>query len=91
MIRIPAPYLRGLAVLTLAASFVLSHSAQAAPQSSSSAPGARIHVAEALSQDGLTDLPEGEALELAENCYLEVQKDRTPQGRVLSRIVHECD
>ena len=91
MIRIPAPYLRGLAVLSLGASFVLSHAALAAPQSSSSVPGARIHVAEASGQDGLTDLPEGEALELAENCYLEVQKDRTPHGKVLSRIVHEYD
>lgn len=91
MIRIPAPYLRGLAVLTLGASFVLGHAALAAPQSSLAKPGARVQVAQAVSQDSIADLPEGEAVELAENCYLEVQKDRTPQGKVVSRIVHECD
>jgi apolipoprotein N-acyltransferase len=91
MIRIPAPYLRGLAVLTLGASFVLGHAALAAPQSSPAKPGVRVQVAQAVSQDSIADLPEGEATELAENCYLEVQKDRTPQGKVVSRIVHECD
>ena len=30
-------------------------------------------------------------MDLAENCYLEVQEDLTPQGRTLSQTVHECD
>ena len=43
------------------------------------------------SHDGEESLQGVQNLELAENCYLEVQKHRTPRGKVVSRIVHECD
>ncbi len=91
MIRIPASYLRGLAVLTLGATFVLGHAALAAPQGVSSQPDVRSQVAELLGQDLVDEQQETAGIELAENCYLEVQEHRTPQGKVVSRIVHECD
>ncbi len=90
MIRIPASYLRGLAVLTLGATFVLSHAALAAPQGGSSESDAQVQMAELLGAD-LAEEHGTAGIELAENCYLEVQKHRTPQGKVVSRIVHECD
>jgi hypothetical protein len=43
------------------------------------------------SHDGEESLQDVQGLKLAENCYLEVQKHRTPQGKVVSRLVHECD
>ncbi len=90
MIRIPASYLRGVAVLTLGATFVLSHAVLAAPQGGSSQSNAQVQMAELLGDDFVEE--HGTAgIELAENCYLEVQKHRTPQGKVVSRIVHECD
>ena len=90
MIRIPASYLRGLAVLTLGATFVLSHAALAAPQGGSSQSDAQVQMAELLAQD-LVEEHGTAGIELAENCYLEVQKHRTRHGKILSRIVHECD
>jgi hypothetical protein len=90
MIRIPASYLRGLAVLTLGATFVLSHAALAAPQGGSTQSDAQVQMAELL-RDDVAEEHGTAGIELAENCYLEVQKHRTPQGKVVSRIVHECD
>jgi hypothetical protein len=90
MIRIPASYLRGLAVLTLGATFVLSHAALAAPQGGSTQSDAQVQMAELLGDD-LVEEHRTAGNELAENCYLEVQKHGTPQGKVVSRIVHECD
>jgi hypothetical protein len=90
MIRIPAPYLRGVAVLTIGAAFLISHAALAAPQTGAKAE-ASMQMAFVESHDGDESLQNVQGLELAENCYLEVQKHRTPQGRVVSRIVHECD
>jgi hypothetical protein len=90
MIRIPATYLRGIAVLTLGATLVLSHAALAAPQGGSSRFEAQVQMAELLGHDWVEE--QGTAgIELAENCYLEVEKHRTSQGKVVSRIVHECD
>jgi hypothetical protein len=90
MIRIPASYLRGLAVLTLGATLVLSHAALAALQGGSSRSEAQVQMAELLRHDVVEE--QGTAdIELAENCYLEVQKHRTPQGKIVSRVVHECD
>jgi hypothetical protein len=90
MICILASFLRGVVVLTIGATLVISHAAFAAPQT-----GAKAEVAMQLayveshdSEESLNDVPN---LELAENCYLEVQKHRTPQGKVVSRIVHTCD
>jgi hypothetical protein len=48
-------------------------------------------MAELLGQSVVEQQPGTTGIELAENCYLEVQKHRTPQGKVVSRIVHECD
>jgi hypothetical protein len=90
MIRIPAPYLRGFAVLTIGATFLISHTAFAAPQISTAAK-APVQMAAVSGQDGEESLQDLHGLELAENCYLEVQKHRTRQGKVESRIVHECD
>jgi hypothetical protein len=91
MIRIPASYLRGLAVLTLGATLVLSHAALAAPQGGSSRSDAQTQMAELLGHDVVEQQQGTAGIELAENCYLEVQKHRTLQGKVVSRIVHECD
>ena len=90
MIRIPAPCLRGLVVLTVGLTFVLGHAALAAPTASTSKPAARTHLAWALGQDAALRQDLGR-LELAENCYLEVQEDLTPEGKTVSRLVHECD
>ena len=90
MIRIPAPYLRSIAVLTLSASFLISHAALAAPQTAAKAE-ASMQMAFVESHNGEESLHDVHNLELAENCYLEVQKHPTPQGKVVSRIVHECD
>ena len=89
MIRIPAPYLRGAAVLTIGATLLISHVALAASQPSAKAE-ASMQVAFVESHDS-GSLQDEQGLELAENCYLEVQKHRTPNGKVVSRIVHECD
>jgi hypothetical protein len=90
MIRIPAPYLRGVAVLTIGATLVISHAAFAAPQAGAT-PEASMQMAFVEGYDGEESLHDVQNLELAENCYLEVQKHRTSQGKVVSRIVHECD
>ena len=90
MIRIPASYLRGLAVLTLGATFVLSHAALAAAQGGFPQSNTQTQMAELLGQE-LVEQQGTTGIELAENCYLEVQKHRTSQGKVVSRIVHECD
>jgi hypothetical protein len=90
MIRIPAPYLRGFAVLTIGGTFLVSHTAFAAPQASTAAK-APVQMAAVSSPDGEESLQDMHGFELAENCYLEVQKHRTPQGKIGSRIVHECD
>ena len=90
MTRIPATYLRGVAVLTLSATLVISHAAFAAPQMSARAE-ASMQMASVESHDGEENPQDVQGLELAENCYLEVQKHRTSQGKVVSRIVHECD
>ena len=91
MIRIPAPYLRGLAVLTISACFVLGHTTLAASATSTTRLSARTQLALIMSPIGAVGRQRVEAIELAENCYLEVQEDLTPQGKTLSQIVHECD
>jgi hypothetical protein len=91
MIRIPAPYLRGLAVLSVGLTFVFGHAALATPGANASKPAARTQLALSLVQDGAMWRQGPDALELAENCYLEVQEDLTPEGKTVSRIVHECD
>ena len=90
MTRIPAPFLKGVAVLTIGATLVISHAAFAAPQMSAKAE-ASMQMASVESHDGEESVQDVKGLELAENCYLEVQKHRTPQGKIVSRIVHECD
>ena len=90
MIRLPASYIRGLAVLTLGATFVLSHAAFAVPQDGAQ-PVAPMQMALVVSPDGQESHQDLKGIELAENCYLEEQKHRTPKGKVISRIVHECD
>jgi len=90
MTCIPAPFLRGVAVLTLSATLVISQTAFAAPQMSAKAE-ASMQMASVENHDGEESLHDVKGLELAENCYLEVQKHRTPQGKVVSRVVHECD
>ncbi len=90
MIRIPAPYRRGLTVLSIGAALVLGHGALAASaESQKSAPGTQMALA--LGQDGVEMQQDGTSLHLADNCYLEVQKVRTPQGKTMSRLVRECD
>ena len=91
MIRIPAPYLRGLAVLTIGTSFVLGYAALAATDASASRPAAPTQVAIVFSPAGAAGRQQAQSMALAENCYLEVQEDLTPQGKTVSRIVHECD
>jgi hypothetical protein len=90
MICIPAAYLRGVAVLTIGATLVISHAALAAPQTGAK-PEASMQMAAVENHDGEESLHDVQNLELAENCYLEVQKHRTPQGKIVSLIVHECD
>ncbi|KFG67928.1 hypothetical protein [Microvirga sp. BSC39] len=90
MTRIPAPFLRGVAVLTIGVAFLISHAALAAPQTGAK-PEASMQMAAVENHDGEESLQDVQGLALAENCYLEVQKHRTPQGKVVSRIVHECD
>ena len=91
MICISAPYLRGLAVLSVGLTFVLGHAALAAPSANAFKPAARTQLALSLGQDGAMGRQRPDALELAENCYLETQEDLTPEGKTVSRIVHECD
>jgi len=91
MIRISAPYLRGLAVLTIGATFVLSHAALAAPEAGTGKLGARTQVAAAYVESTVPERQAVKSVELAENCYLEAQEDLTPQGETISQIVHECD
>ena len=91
MVRIPAPYLRGLAVLTIGASFVLGHATLAASATSTIKHPARTQLALGLSPISAAGPQQTEAIELADNCYLEVQEDLTFQGKMLSQIVHECD
>jgi len=91
MIRIPAPYLRGLAVLTLGATFTLGRAALAAPHGSSANAGTGHQVAALLSQHAEAAQQEAQSIDLAESCYWEVQRDRTPHGKVVSQMVHECD
>ncbi|MBM1172486.1 hypothetical protein [Microvirga arabica] len=90
MIRIPAPFLRGFAVFFIGATLVISHAAFAAPQTGAKAE-ASMQMAAVENHDGEESLQDVQGLELAENCYLEVQKHRASQGKVVSRIVHECD
>jgi hypothetical protein len=90
MARLPASYIRGFAVLTLGATFVLGHAAFAAPHSSAQ-PETPIQMALVMGPDGEERHQDLQGIELAENCYLEEQKHRTPKGKVISRIVHECD
>jgi hypothetical protein len=90
MIRIPAPYLRGVTALTIGATLVIGHAAFAAAGTGAKAE-ALMQVAFVESHDGEESLHDVQNLVLAENCYLEVQKHRTPQGKVVSRVVHECD
>ncbi len=91
MIRIPAPYLRGLAVLTIGATFVISHAALAAPEAGASKLDARTQVAAVYVENTVPERKAAEGVELAENCYLEAQEDLTPRGETISQIVHECD
>ena len=90
MIRIPAPYLRGVAILTVGATLVIGHAAFAAAGTGAKAE-ASMQMAFVESHDGKETLHDVQNLALAENCYVEVQKHRTPQGKIVSRIVHECD
>jgi hypothetical protein len=91
MIRIPAPYLRGLAVLTIGATFVIGHAALAAPEASTGKLSAGTQVAAVYVEKTVPERQVVEGVELAENCYLEAQEDLTPQGETISQIVHECD
>ena len=91
MIRIPAPYLGGLTVLTISASIVLGHAALGASATSTTKLSTRTELALVVSPVSAAGRQQIEATELAENCYLEVQEDLTPQGKTLSQIVHECD
>ncbi|MFC1456604.1 hypothetical protein ACETIH_07730 [Microvirga arabica] len=76
MIRIPAPFLRGFAVFSIGATLVISHAAFAAPQTRAKAE-ASMQMAFMESHDGEESLQDVQGLELAENCYLEMQKHRT--------------
>ncbi len=88
MVRIPAPALRATAVLGIAAALAVSHAAFAAA-ATASRPGQidRTVVAKA----GQNDRALSAAMTLADNCYVETQFDRLPDGKTVSRLVHECD
>ncbi len=90
MNRLPAPLLRGLAVLGLGATLVASHVAFAAGALSarsadrSSAPSSVASLNRKIAEAALAIAP-------AENCYLDTQVDVTASGKQTVRLVQECD
>lgn len=86
----PRSFLRGVAILTIGITLVISHATFAASQMGAR-PEASMQMAFVESHAGEEGLHDVQNLEMAENCYLKVQKHRTPQGLVVSRIEHECD
>ena len=89
MIALPAPLLRGLSVLAVGAALTLGHItlAAAATKPAQVASAARLtRVADVETTGSITS-----GRELADNCYIEVVREKTTTGKILTRRVHECD
>lgn len=97
--RLSAPYRRGFVVALIGTGLALSHIAFAA-----AAPGGRTTLAQTGAvSNGRTVVAQteavwqrtgqqaGAAVNLAENCYLEKEVERTADGKLVTRLVHECD
>ena len=91
--RLPAPLLRGLSVLAVGGAFVVSHSAFAVskPKRESITTLSRTLETAELVKLVDNDRRLTGALPLADNCYVETHLERTADGKVISRLMHECD
>jgi hypothetical protein len=90
MTSLSAPLLRGFTVLAIGTTLVLSHItfATAAPAPMQVASAVPV-VKETVGLDGTSSRPSG--LELAENCYIEIQPMKSVRGKTLLARTHECD
>jgi hypothetical protein len=88
MIARPAPLLRGLSVLALGAAATLGHITFAA---AAEKPVRLASAALAKSADVDATGSTTSGRELADNCYVEVVREMTATGKILTHHVHECD
>ncbi len=89
MTGLPAPLLRGLSVLALGAAVTLGHITFAAAASKT------VQVASAAGLTRVADVETTGSItsgrELADNCYIEVVREKTASGKIRTHRVHECD
>ena len=89
MQRVPAPFLRGLTVLAIGAALAMSHAAFAAPGANIATSLEKVQVGLAQTIDADRQLTA--TVPMHENCYFETQMERTARGKIVSRLVQECD
>ena len=89
MISLPAPAVRGLALLALGSALIIGHVtlAAAAPNQMR----VKSFVAERTVSDVDTTGSIPDERSLAENCYSEIVEEKTTTGKVVVRRVQECD
>jgi hypothetical protein len=87
MTLLPAPLLRGLTLLAIGGALAVGHATFATAASpkpvrvAASASTADVTATGSIGADG----------DLAENCWVEVVREKTAGGRTVARRVHECD
>ncbi|HEY8381130.1 MAG TPA: hypothetical protein VIL09_03165 [Microvirga sp.] len=94
--RLTPSYRRGLVVALIGTSLALSHIAFAAAAPATGrttlAPTAALAGGRTvLAQTDTVGQRAGAATSLAENCYIEKEVERLADGRLVTRLVHECD
>jgi hypothetical protein len=89
MISLPAPAVRGLALLAIGSALVVGHVTFAA-----AAPN-QMRVKSFMAGRTVSDVDTTGSISdergLAENCYSETVQEKTTTGKVIVRRVHECD
>jgi len=89
MHAISAPVLRGLSVLAIGATIVLSHLSFATAKTQKAQIPAQVAVQSKVDISSTGSIEKHESL--ADNCYWELVSEEAPAGTLTVRRVQECD
>jgi hypothetical protein len=90
MTSLPAPLLRGLTIVAIGSTLVLSHIAFA---TAAPAPMQVVSAVSIVKETAGVDSTSSNSLgwELAENCYIEIQPVKSVRGKTIMARTYECD
>lgn len=89
MTALPASLIRGLSLVAIGAALTLSHITFAAAAAKPAQAARATGLAGVADVETTGSAPSGPVL--AENCYVEVVREMTAMGKILTHHVHECD